>query len=279
MGTLCCECRMKLSLRIGFNHGSPQPSRRGKTTFPTVPSLRPSGFLGHKIPRSLCWLTPPCVNLPMNWLKIQGRVMAFFVYNLWDIIRSPKAPKICQMLEAKTRISEDIADVGRASTSISVLLKIKYVEEVLLHQMRLKEHVLCEFEETRWQLKETTSAACRLQTAWPTKPKSLESRVFRIKYIYPQDIKSVYFSNRLFHLPRFPWSSPAMLAGAPPPLEDVGGLRSLRSWCEKMSMWDEDSSPRHEKVWCQILEIQHVFVLWCFTTHDLTLFTQVVVWM
>lgn len=37
------------------------------------------------------------------------------------------------MLKAKTRISEDIADVGRASASISALLKIKYVEEVLLH--------------------------------------------------------------------------------------------------------------------------------------------------
>lgn len=52
-----------------------------------------------------------------------------------------------------------------------------------------------------------------------------KTKVSRIKYIYPQEIKSVYFSPS----PPISVKLPAMLAGAPPPLEDVGGLRSLRS--------------------------------------------------
>lgn len=108
--------------------------------------------------------------------------------------------------------------------------------------MRLKDNVLCESKEIE-AIERDHIRSLQIANSLTNKTKSLESSIFTLKisnlFIFQIDSSPFPISVKL----------PAMLAGAPPPLEDVGGLRS---WCGKMSMWDEDGSQRHEKVWCQI---------------------------
>ena len=137
------------------------------------------------------------------------------------------------MLKAKTRISEDVADVGIASPCIFVCSRL-FASNCVCLTMRLKENVLCESEKAD-AIERCHIRNLQIPNISTNKTKSLESSILHTLKI--SDL--CFFQICYFTFPDFREAPQNNASRGTSPTGGCGWFKV---------MWDENGSQRHEKV-------------------------------